>query len=316
MQSYHHFTLVERENLRLKYESGQSIRAIAGELKRSPSSISRELKRNGNQDGRYNAWRGCSLYLFRRKKSRRGYRLSHDRVLAEAICQGLERRWSPEIIAAKWNERHVDRPVSHSTIYKALKEKRLKTYNEKEHLRRSGKRKYCRGNNAAIHPERRIHDRPGIVAERGRSGDWEVDLLLGGRGKGCLISGLDRQSRYLVLHRLDRRSAAKTEEGLCQALKKQRVKTLTLDNGSEWANFKSIEKRLRAQIYFADPHSPWQRGSNENINGLLRWFFPKGCDFTTIEEDTIRRVEDSINNRPRKCLGWLTPMQVHNMCCT
>lgn len=316
MQPYKHFTLEERENLRLKLESGESLTSIASQLGRSPSTISRELRRNRNKDGSYNAWRGCSLYLHRRKKSRRAYRLDKDVALCEAVGQGLERCWSPEIIAAKWKQTNADAPVGHSTIYRALKDGRLEGYSEKKHLRRGGKRKYCRGANATIKPEKRIHERQEIANQRGRLGDWEVDTVLGGVGQGALVSAVDRKSRYLVLKAIEKKTAAETEKAIIQILEPMTVESLTMDNGSEFANFKSIEKELQTTIFFADPHSPWQRGSIENINGLIRWFFPKGYDFRQVTDDQVKRVENIINNRPRKGLDWLTPMQVLRSCCT
>jgi len=194
MRPYKHFTLEERENLRLKFETGSSLTAIAAELGRSPSTISRELKRNGKKDASYNAWWACCRYLHRRKKSRKTYRPDKDESLNEAVVHGLERHWSPEIIAAKWAQANPEAPVGHSTIYRALKEGRLAGYSEKRHLRRGGKRKYCRGANATIKPEHRIHERHEIAGQRGRLGDWEVDTVLGGVGQGALVSAVDRKS--------------------------------------------------------------------------------------------------------------------------
>lgn len=128
------------------------------------------------------------------------------------------------------------------------------------------------------------------------------------------MSAVDRKSRYVGLKAIENKTAAETEKAICQILGPMTVKSLTMDNGSEFANFKSIEKELRTTVFFADPHSPWQRGSIENINGLLRWFFPKGYDFRTVTEQQVKRVEDIINHRPRKCLDWLTPHQVFHSC--
>ncbi|UQZ87711.1 hypothetical protein C4J81_00145 [Deltaproteobacteria bacterium Smac51] len=121
-------------------------------------------------------------------------------------------------------------------------------------------------------PEYHIHQRPKIVEKRGRLGDWEIDTLLGGRGGGGLVSAVDRKSRYLVLTLISNKSAAEAERAICLSLPAKTVKMITMDNGSEFANFKNIQKRLKAKVYFAAPHSPWQRGSIENINGLIRWF--------------------------------------------
>ncbi len=137
MRSYEHFTLDERESLRIKQTEGKSLRQIAQELDRNVSSISRELKRNGNKDGTYNAWRGVSLYLYRRKNSRRQLRIETDEALRHFVIKGLDQYWSPEIIAAKWNE-ISSQHVSHSTIYAVLKRKALTGYTERNHLRRRG----------------------------------------------------------------------------------------------------------------------------------------------------------------------------------
>ena len=237
--------------------------------------------------------------------------------MKEAVCRGLESRWSPQMIAAKYNERHPENRVGHSTIYRALKMGLLEGYKEKTHLRRRGKRKYCRGDSSAVRPEHTIHQRPAIAESRGRFGDWEVDTLLGRVGSGGLVSAVDRKSRYVRLAIIRDKTAAETERAVCRALCGKRVETLTTDNGSEFSNFKGIEKKLRATVYFTDPHSPWQKGGIENVNGLLRWFFPKGCDFRKVTEDEVKQVQDIINLRPRKCLGWLTPAELFlASCCT
>ena len=140
--------------------------------------------------------------------------------------------------------------------------------------------------------------------------------MLGGVGRGALVSAVDRKSRYLALKAIEKKTAAETEKAVCQILGSMTVNSLTMDNGSEFANFKSIEKKLGITVFFADPHSPWQRGSIENINGLIRWFFPKGYDFRQVSQQEVKWVEDIINNRPRKCLNWLTPLQVLHSCCT
>lgn len=316
MQPYTHFTLEERESLRIKKTEGKSLHAIARELGRSVSSISRELKRNSGINGSYQAWRGCQLYKSRRKRCRRTYRLVQDTALLEKVCEGLDQYWSPEIIAQMWNREHPEKRVSHTTIYNALKNKCIKGYGEHSHLRRRGRRKYCRGNNATIHPEHTIHERPDLIEARERFGDWEGDTVLGARGKGGLSTCVDRKSRYLVLGLIRNMSAKETEAAFCAMLKDQTVHSITFDNGSEFAGFKNIQRRLKTTVFFADPHSPWQRGSNENINGLIRWFFPKGTDFLTVFPQQLRYVEALINNRPRKCLGWLSPIQFLLQCCS
>jgi len=317
MRSYKHFTLDERESLRIKLTEGKSLRQIAKELGRNVSTISRELERNGKKDGSYNAWWGCSLYIYRRKRCRRQSRLQSDIELNVFTCCCLDKRWSPEIIAAKWNESHPDKRVGHNTIYSAIKAKQLPGYSRKQHLRRRGKRKYSKKvNTNSIQPEKLIRDWPEEIIYRSRIGDWEGDTVYGTIGKGLIVTCVDRKSRMLAAALLHDRSAVKTSEAIKKALLDMPVKSLSFDNGSEFADFVALGKELKATIYFADIHSPWQRGSNENLNGLVRFFFPKGTDFHKVTQDELDYVVSLINNRPRKCLGWLSPLEFFSKCCT
>jgi IS30 family transposase len=311
MQSYTHFTLDERESLRTLYERGLKLREIAKILDRSPSTISRELRRNCNKTtGIYNPWGAESLYLKRRKNCRPKRRFCSDEDLQIFTQQHLAIFWSPEIIAAIWNRKNPDQPVSHTTIYNALKSGLIPGCSKETHLRRRGRRKYTRGATATIHPDRVITERSEEINQRTRLGDWEGDTMSGGVGKGCLLTCIERKSRYLVARvSLDRR-ASSLRYAFQSALGKQKVHSLTLDRGSEFAEFRKIESDLQTEIYFCDPHSPWQRGSIENINGALRFFFPKGFDFRLITQEDVDRVVNLLNNRPRKCLGFLSPHQV------
>jgi len=312
MKSYSHFTLEERECLRIKLSEGKSYRQIAFELSKNVSSVSRELARNRKKDGSYNAYWGWSMYRFRRKKCVRTYRLETDEELRTFVMKGLDQYRSPQIIAARW----TGKPVSPNTIYRALKQKRLPGYCERKHLRRRGVLKYCRGDNRTIHPDHTIHERPEIVQVRGRIGDWEGDTVLGGPGRGGMVTMIERKSRYLEMGLIANKEAVTVEKAMCRILSGFiPVKSITLDNGSEFARFRSIEQRLKTTIYFADTHSPWQRGANENVNGLIRFFFPKRTDFRAVSEEQISYVLNLINNRPRKCLGWLSPIEFLN-CCT
>lgn len=311
MKSYTHFTSEERECLRIKLVEGKSLRQIADELGRNVSSVSRELARNRKKDGSYNAHWSWSLYRHRRKKSVRPHRLDVDMPLRVFVLEGLNQYWSPQIIAARW----TGRSFSPSTIYRALKEKRLAGYSERQHLRRRGILKYCRGNNRTIHPDHTIHERPAEIDLRARIGDWEGDTILGGPGKGGILTMVDRKSRCLKMALVANKEAGTLEQAMCRAAHGALpILSITLDNGSEFANFRRIEKALNTTVYFADPHSPWQRGSNENINGLIRFFFPKGTDFRGVTHRQIDDVTLLINNRPRKCLGWLSPLEFLQRC--
>ncbi len=317
MQSYKHFTLVERENLRVKLQEGKSLRQIAKELGRNASSISRELKRNKNKNGDYNAWRGCSLYIYRRKRCRRNKRYKVDEKLILFTQECLAKYWSPEIITAKWKEKEPGAKLSHCTIYRAIKTGMLKEYPANRFLRRRNRLKYKRGNNQTIRPQHVIGERPEEANNRERIGDWEGDTVRGAIGKGSLVTLVDRKSRYLVSMIVQDMRAATVSKAIYTLFEGVPVETLTLDRGSEFAEYRKMEENMGAPIYFADPYSPWQRGSNENVNGLLRFFFPKGTDFNKIAPHQLAHVVELINTRPRKCLGWLSPFEVLKaQCCT
>jgi len=318
MQSYTHFTLEERESLRQLHNEGQSLRQIAKKLHRNASSVSRELARNKNKKtGQYNAWGATSLYLKRRKRSRRKLRLTTDAVLKDFVSTQLKRYWPPETISEIWNKEHPGNKLSYTTIYAAIRRGILPCIHAKTHLRRRGGKKYKNGVSTTIKPDRRIHERCEMANQRLRLGDWEGDTVFGGINKGCLLTCVDRKSRYCTAVLLKDKQAKHITEAFTTALNGLPVETITLDNGPEFAGFREIEQRLQTEVYFADPHSPWQRGTNENLNGLLRFFFTKGCDFFSVSQEDLSFVLELINTRPRKCLGWLSPADLFfAKCCT
>jgi len=313
MQPYQHFTLEERESLSEKLKEGKSFREIARAMGRSASSISREYKRNKNKDGSYTPWRGSTLYLQRRKLCVRKPRLA-DPLAYEFVMAGLKQYWSPEIISERWKMEHPGIPLAFTTIYKSVARKKLPGISKKTHLRRHGKRKNAHG--FTIHPVHTIHDRPIEAESRQRLGDLEGDTVSGAIGKGCVLTAVDRTSRMLYAARCASRDSSLMVGAFETALAGVKVKSLTLDNGSEFAKFAEIETNQNTTVYFADPHSPWQRGSNENINGLLRFFFPKGTNFLEVTDEEFECAISIINDRPRKCLGWLSPIEfISRKCC-
>lgn len=311
MQSYIHFTREERIKLEQLHKKGESIREIARQLGRSPSSVSRELRRNQSKNGSYHNWRATVLYIVRKRKSHGPKRLREGTELYEFVCKGLDQYWSPECIAALWNKEHPTDRLSFSTIYRWLKAGLLIGYSRKKHLRRRGKRIQTKNANYnTIHPDRLIEQWPDEIKNRLRIGDWEGDTVYGGVGKGFLVTLVDRKSRYLTASLVMSRSPDDTRESMLRALNGMPVKSISLDNGSEFARFHELEKDLNTLVYFAKPHAPWQRGTNENTNGLLRFFYPKGYDFRLLSESELQKVVDLLNNRPRKCLGWKSPAQI------
>jgi len=316
MQSYHHFTLSERECLYQKLNEGKSFRQIAKEMERSPSTISREIKRNWSvRRNRYNPWNGVMQYIMRRRKCVRKPRIADEKAY-KFIANGLKQYWSPEIISQRWKVENPGETLCHSTIYRSIKKGLLPEYQPKTHLRRRGKRKNTH-NSHTIHPIHRIHDRPADVELRNRLGDLEGDTVQGKMGSGCILTLVDRTSRFLYAALSKTKESKTINKAFIKALGSTKPKSITLDNGSEFADFVNIEKNHDTTIYFADPHSPWQRGLNENINGLLRFFFPKGTDFHAVTDENLDNVLSLINNRPRKCLGWLSPVEfISKKCCT
>ena len=320
MKSYTHFTSKERECLQKLLAKDMSMRKIADVLERSPSSISREIKRNKAKyrphkkpDNKYwyNYWRAQNLYVQRRRQNQ--HRALHaDTEEWNFICAGLRRYWSPESICGRWKLLHPTRkPLCAATIYRYIKRKEFPGITVKKHLRRRGKHFTPRESNYnTIHPDRIIPNWIDEIKSRSRIGDWEGDTVYGGVGKGLLVTLVDRKSRFLCAGRLNSRNADETKAVIEELLAGKPVTSVSFDNGSEFAQFKEIERSLGAPVYFAEPHKPWQRGTNENTNDILRFFFPKGYDFHSLDDDFLRSVVLMINLRPRKCLGWKSPFEV------
>jgi IS30 family transposase len=319
MSSYTHFTLNERKYLQELLSDGYSMRKIAEILGRNVSSVSREISRNkskyptkkSNNKFKYHAWRAEVLAITRRRNSRQ-LRLKKDSKEWKYIVEKLNKYWSPEEICERWK---IDYPNENifgvSTVYRSIKRGGFDGISKKTHLRRRGKLMLPRSSNYnSIKPDRIIPQWSDEIKSRDRIGDWEGDTVYGGVGKGLLVTLVDRKSRFLKVGLLQKRNAQMTKDVVVSLLKDSTVKSISFDNGSEFAAFHEIEKELKTLVYFAEPHKPWQRGTNENTNDMLRFFFPKGFDFHSISQDDVDFVVDLLNNRPRKCLGWRTPAEV------
>lgn len=318
--SYTHFTLQERKHLQQLLSEGLSMRRIATTLERSPSSISREISRNKakykphrKSDNKYcyNYWRAQNLYIRRRREQNRAT-LVPETEDWEYIVSGLKQYWSPEVICQRWHEVFPEKKkLCISTVYRYIKTEKFPYITAKKNLRRHGKRMLPRNSSYnSIQPDRIIPQWSEPILQRARLGDWEGDTVYGGIGKGFLVTLVDRKSRLLRIGLLKDRNAKDTRLVIQKLLRGFVVESISLDNGSEFSEFHELEKDLQAQVYFAEPHKPWQRGTNENTNDIIRFFFPKGFDFRMVTEDDVQFVENLINNRPRKCLNWKTPAEV------
>lgn len=315
--SYSHFTTEERICLQDLLKKRISFRKIADILGRNVSSVSREVARNRslhpteknkNNPFLYHAWR-AQVQCIVRQRQKRHFRLQPNSEEWNYIVEKLSAFWSPEQIAFRWRKDYPDKQsFGVSTIYRYLKNHVFENVSPKTHLRRHQKKMTSRSScYNSIQPERIIPDWPEEIRKRLRVGDWEGDTIYGGVGKGLLITLVDRKTRYLKATLMQSRNAVLTGELIVSTLKDLPVKSLSFDNGSEFSEFRTIEKNLHTLVYFAEPHKPWQRGTNENTNDILRFFFPKGFDFRSISQHDVDFVVNLINSRPRKTLGWLSP---------
>jgi IS30 family transposase len=320
-------SLVEREEIALGRAAGESLRSIARRLGRHASTVKREIDPEERYGQRYRASLGANrAYVYGRRPKRP--KLARPGPLRQQVLTLLAQRWSPQQIAARLRREFPDRPelrVSHETIYQAIylqARGNLRAELARQVALRSG-RAARRPRPAAGGPVRsarpgldlRIADRPAEVADRAVPGHWEGDLLEGRRvgGRGSAIATLvERQTRFVTLVALPQGKVSEHVvaqlAGAMTRLPQRLRATLTWDQGSEMAQHAQFSLATHCPVYFCDPHSPWQRGSNENTNGLLRQYFPKGkTDFTTISQTELDAVADELNGRPRQTLGWDTP---------
>ena len=319
MKSYKHFTTEERKCLQKFLAEGLSFRKIADLLDRSPSTISREVKRNkakykphGKPDNKYwyNYWRAQNLYIRRRREQER-FVLKPNTLEWDFIIEHLKLYWSPEQICGRWELIHAERKrLCVSTIYRAIKANRLPKVTAEDNLRRRNKHRcHLNSNYNTIQPDRIIPEWPDEIKNRIRIGDWEGDTVYGGVGKGLLVTLVDRKTRFLCAGIIKSRSSSETRKMIEFLLKDKPAKSISLDNGSEFSEFRELESNLNTEVYFAEPHKPWQRGTNENTNDILRFFFPKGFNFHSLDDEVLQNIVLSINLRPKKCLGWKSPYE-------
>jgi IS30 family transposase len=311
MKSKTHFTMEQRISLSDMFLQGKSQTEMAEELAVHKSRVCRELKRNRTPKGRYEPHYADARYRHRRKRCVRGLRFANDPKLSEFAKDGFSKGWTPEIICVKWKQKDPAAKLSWRTLYNAVKRGEFEGVRAETHLRRRGKLQKHKGrmSSATIKPDHVIHERPPVVELRTRRGDLEGDTVYGAVGKGAALTVVDRTSRMLYATLLANLQASTIRDAFYEVLSGVPVQTITLDNGSEFAKHRLIATDLKTTIYFADPHSPWQRGSNENINGLLRFWFPKGTNFLEVNEQELQRVVNLINNRPRECLNWMSPIE-------
>ena len=313
---YNHLTEEERYQIDDLRREGFSQRKIAKALRRSPSTLSRELNRNTGERG----WRPRQAQLKAEERltvrGEANVKRASDAAWEYAKKHLQEDQWSPEQIAGRLELEGLE-TISHETIYQRILDDKNAGGTLHTHLRCKKKRKKRYGSARParnIIPNRvDIDERPAIVDNRERIGDWEGDTIIGAHDGGAVIASMvERKSRFTCLAK----SKNKTTNAVTASINKRMlpladlISTITLDNGTEFSFHEIMSETLDADIYFAKPYHSWERGLNENTNGLVRQYYPKKFSFDKISDDELRHVEDKINNRPRKCLGYRTPFEV------
>jgi len=311
--SYKHITLKERYLINA-YKGIKTQKEIAQMLGVHPSTISRELKRGKGKIGKeYWPVDSHNKAIKRQIKKSKNANLKLTTAAINFIKKYLQIEYSPEQIAATLMLNY-NLKISYVTIYKYIYINRLSEGDLYKQLRHKGKRrtKYASKRKSRIKDRVSIHKRPSIIEDKTRVGDFEIDTIIGAGRKGAIVTIVDRKSMYLKLSI----PCSKNSKIVANEIKrllypyKKKVHTITTDNGLEFAKHKTISKALKCDFYFCDPYSSWQRGLNENINGLIRQYIPKGSSFENITKKQIRHIEERLNHRPRKSLGWKTPYEV------
>jgi IS30 family transposase len=313
--------LEEREEISRALAGGSSIRGIARSLRRSPSTISREVRRHGGAE----SYRACDAdqRAWERAQRPKECKLAQHPRLTEAVAARLSLEWSPQQISI-WLERSYPRDetmrVSPETIYRSLflqargvlKKELLSHLRTQRPMRRS--KHATRGTTGQILDAVSIRQRPAEVEDRAVPGHWEGDLLCGGRSTQ-IATLVERHSRFVMLVKLDSKESTYVAKKLGKHILKLPAvlrRSITWDRGTELAAHKDFSVATDVSVYFCDPHSPWQRGSNENTNGLLRQYFPKNIDMTQFSQRDLDQIAKRLNQRPRQTLGWETPADILN----
>jgi len=317
---YHHITKEERIKIESYLEDDIGVREIARRLSRSPSTISEEIRQKKKRKVVYRA--GEVDRQVRERKSQantRTVRIESGGTLETYIISKLKLYWSPEQIAGRLKrENHNKAVVCHQTIYAYIYnhhpelKKYLRCQKGKWRRKRGTKQRRKQWDEAK---KKRIDTRPAIVEQRTRIGDWEGDTIVGSEKTAHILTHAERKSRYLLADKVSKATAEQVRTLTTKRfnrLPQYKRKTITYDNGVQFAEHETLERDTGIPIYFAYPYHSWERGTNENTNGLLRQFFPKGSAFTHVTQQKLDRVVKLINTRPRKCLQYQTPDEVFN----
>jgi|LGVC01.1.fsa_nt_gb IS30 family transposase len=311
--SYKHLTLEERYHIQAYKKAGYKQKEIAQELGVDPSTVSRELNRNSSKIyKRYTAVKANQVANDKRMYASRKSNKKMDRKLKKLIEKNLLKDWSPEQISARIKlTDNID--ISFVRIYQFIEQDKQEGGDLYTHLRfhHTGHRraKYGSRSKGRIKDRVSISQRDEIVDDKSRIGDWEIDTIVGAKQQGAITTVVERKTSLLRISIPTTKKAADIEAETIRimSLLKDKIHTITSDNGLEFSNHKNISQALNYQHYFCHPYSSWERGLNEYTNGLIRQYIPKGTSFDDITPEYIKMIEDKLNNRPRKALNWKTP---------
>jgi IS30 family transposase len=316
---HHHLTVSHRHLIGDLRRAGHGVRAIGRLIGRDHSVISRELRRNANQGGHYCGDTAHRLATERKTQPKGTERMGNP-ILRQHVTEMLTKEWSPQIISAKLRLRFQDDKnmwVSHETLYQWIYKSIISGELEPTCLWYPREKRQSRHRRKPAHsriPNRvDIDERPEIVEERSRVGDWEGDSVVSPKNRGGLATFVERSTRFTIAgHIADKQAQtfASTSKKIFGWIPNALCHTTTLDNGTEMAAHSQLSEAKEMSIYFAHTHSPWQRGANEQINGMIRRYFPKGTDFSKVSPEELQRVITKINKRPRKCLNYRAPYDV------
>jgi IS30 family transposase len=309
-----HLTLEEREVIAHMHRAGNAQTQIADRLGRHKSTVSRELRRNRSRNG---YWAVAARRKAARRRSQRPWVAKIERrEVRRYVAERLRWRWSPDQIAGRSrNDFPGDRrrQISPPTIYAWIRREQTRGKQWQRYLRRLGRKRPEWEKRGRRRASASIEGRPAVVDRRTRFGDWEGDTIVGAHRRGGAVTLVERKSGYLLLGKVPNLRAATVRQAAAKRYATTPAtlrKTLTLDNGKEFAEHEQLQVEAALKIYFAKPYSAWQRGTNENTNGLVRQFFPKGTDLASIPEHQFTKVQQLLNDRPRKRLGYRSPNEV------
>ncbi len=309
MRPYHQLTQEQRYQIYALQKMGHTQTEIAVVIGVHKATVGRELKRNGDPRG-YQALPAQQRALGRRSQ---GVRRISERMWQQ-VERLLRQEWSPEQIAGRLKREHHFR-ISHEWIYQHIRQDKRAGGDLYRHLRcqKIYHKRYGRAERrGSFPPGRSIDERPALVAQRRRLGDWEADTMMGCGRHGAILTLIERKSRFSLLAHLRERTPVATEQQMCRILRpvQDKLHTLTSDRGREFLRHERIARRLPVSYYLAHPYAPWERGTNENTNGLLRQYFPKQRNLQTATASEVRHAQNRLNLRPRKCLDFRTPLEV------